>query len=211
MKTKDLLNDEIASQQKYFVWYKRIPIIIAIITLAWFFSLGIVDAVEKIILHNVPGFLIWLIWMAIGIACATIEFFIAKVLLSQKILSVLYLQIIRERGCSEEMPDSVSEISTVDTPADILDETDDFEAKANKLKELYRIGEIDKEDYKKRLAILRERYNQNVAETSDVPATEQNEAADDLGTKLSKLKKLYESGSLTEEEYRNKLLEFLDI
>lgn len=209
MEVKDSLNDEITSQQKWFKWYKRIPLMVAILTFIGFFCYGIIAAVTHNLLFNVNnGFLIWLIWMLFGIASAGIDYVILKVLLSQKILSVLYLQILKERGNMEKIPADTCDSATADV-CNILDETDDFETKVNKLKELYKIGEIDKEDYKKRLTILREKYNKDVTETADAP-TKQSED-EDLETKLSKLKELHDSGTISDEEYRNMLSDFLGL
>lgn len=80
----------IAEQQKYFKWYSKIPLILAIIIFALSFIMGIVTTVAM------NSAIIWLSYLIFGVAFAAIEYFIGRIIYSQKILTVLYLQKLNE-------------------------------------------------------------------------------------------------------------------
>jgi len=94
------MDEKIVKQMNYFKWYTRLPLIFAIATLVIFFIWGIVDPCVfqwgwketyygVMMLPN--GFLCWLVWMAIGAVLGAIEYFVGKIMFSQPILTVLYL------------------------------------------------------------------------------------------------------------------------
>ncbi|HIU61023.1 MAG TPA: hypothetical protein IAB69_00010 [Candidatus Coproplasma excrementigallinarum] len=88
-KRHPLISEE--RQTPYFKLYARLPLIIAVLTLIAFFIGGIIDATGMRIIGIDSRFLCWLVWMAIGVAAAVVEFFLLKIILSQKILCVIYL------------------------------------------------------------------------------------------------------------------------
>ena len=89
-------DEKIEKQQKFFKWYYRLPLIILIATLVAAFVIGIVDAVEEFLIGYELEGAAWIIWMLIGGVIGTLEYFIAKIAYSQKILTVLYLQKLNE-------------------------------------------------------------------------------------------------------------------
>ena len=85
----NILNRQIANQQKYFNWYSKIPLIILIIiltltvigTIVGVISLGVIALAEI----TLPG-------VFLGLS----EYFLGRIMCSQKILTVLYLQKLNE-------------------------------------------------------------------------------------------------------------------
>lgn len=101
----DSLEAKIVDQQKYFKWYYSIPLIMAIITIVAFFIMGLIDADLELIFYYATKqseFLAWLVWMSLGAAVAILEFLIGRILLSQKILTVLYLQNLSKKICDND-------------------------------------------------------------------------------------------------------------
>lgn len=91
------LDKMIEVQQKFFKWYDILSFITPIITLFTAFAVGIIDAKFKLWIGiGLRGFGTWFLWTLIGGAIGTIEYFIAKIALSQKKLTVLYLQKLNE-------------------------------------------------------------------------------------------------------------------
>lgn len=100
------MEETIANQKKYFKWYQKLPLIFAVAILVSFFIWGIIDPCVFHFYHRGyvgghytygvfnfnNGFLCWLVWMIIGVVLAGIEYIVCKIMLSQKILSVLYLE-----------------------------------------------------------------------------------------------------------------------
>lgn len=89
-KNNNSVDAKIAEQQRYFKLYVKLPLFIAmsIIELS-LISCIIIVAVTKSILGCI-------LCMVFGVLLATIEYFIGKILFSQKILTVLYLQKLNE-------------------------------------------------------------------------------------------------------------------
>lgn len=117
-------------QSGYFKGYAMLPGIIAIATLIIFFIWGIVDPIvfKHSYYYNYyssdytygvmglsNGFLCWLVWMVIGAVTALIEYIFGKMHLSQKILTVLYLQKLcgenTEQASDEEMVGEHEEVA----------------------------------------------------------------------------------------------------
>ncbi len=96
-KENSMKNESIIQQQeKYFKAYTHLPIILGLIIFLSMFIFGIVDACTIRSLGINSGFLCWFIWFIIGIVAAFIELILCKILLSQKVLTVLYLQKLNE-------------------------------------------------------------------------------------------------------------------
>lgn len=87
------LDPKIENQQKYFKWYYRIPFITAILILIYSLVYSILAAVAA------QSGLVWFIDMLVGTIAAVIEYVLGKIIISQKILTVLYLQKLNEKAC----------------------------------------------------------------------------------------------------------------
>lgn len=118
----------ISEQKKYFKWYSNLPLIFAIAIIAVSCIIGIVLS---------KGFWALLISLLIGGVLAMLEYFVYKIMLSQQILTVLYLQNlcetnrIKENGHISEQSDSNNKIQN----------------ELKLLKRLYEAGSISKQEY----------------------------------------------------------------
>lgn len=114
MKKNFLSEPTISKQKKYFKWYAVLPEIFFIAILVIFFIWGIIDTAvidrssysigtgrwykEYGVFELDSAFLSWFIWMVIGVVVAVCEFLVGKILFSQKILTVLYLEQLNENN-----------------------------------------------------------------------------------------------------------------
>ena len=102
-------SSELEKQKKYFSVYKILPVILAYAVLGLFIIWGVIDAcVNKVlvstsffyddatylygIMQLKNGFLVWLVWFAIGLVVSAFTFFITKISASHKLLQIYSLQ-----------------------------------------------------------------------------------------------------------------------
>lgn len=208
-----LVDNSIPQQKKFFKWYCRLPLILAILTLVSFFIAGIGDACRDPYPNELYGifevksrFLVWLIWTLIGIHDSIITFIIFKILFSQPILTVQYLEIVSGqdsvKDTSEESNDNSDEFNDIPTK---LESLNDLEENIRDLKQRYKFGEIDIKEYKNKSAALYKLYNKN--KYLKKPTEKQTTKIDDREEKINALNKLYQSGEITKEQYLSNLSE----
>ncbi len=75
---------------KYFNFYINLPIICAIFIFISCFILGIIQA--GMMTDAMDYFVCWFVWVLVGFALSLINYFILKIILSYRILHILYLQ-----------------------------------------------------------------------------------------------------------------------
>ncbi len=106
-------------QVKFFKFYAKMPMILAIVTMALFFIWGIIDPIvfkDYVssgfsfirgktyygMMRLKSGFLCWLIWVLIGAVCSVITYLLGRVLYSYKLLHIIYLQKLLGNKVAEE-------------------------------------------------------------------------------------------------------------
>lgn len=114
-KRKELFlgNETIEVREKWFNFYKKLPMILFISIVVIFFIWGIIDpsvfgyhysskyswdTIDKYGVMMLPsGFLCWFIWQVIGMIIASLTFVFTKLSLSYRILHIEYLKTIRDK------------------------------------------------------------------------------------------------------------------
>lgn len=115
----------IDKENKYFDIYWQLPFIISCLIFIVFCIWGILDAclityniyllegttVEKYGIMRLDNrFVCWVIWASIGLVIATIIYWIGKIALSQKILTVIYLKKISDYCSDDGDAENISEL-----------------------------------------------------------------------------------------------------